>query len=169
MRSIRWKIVILSVVVLIVPIILLSRYMMTRFDQFTRQNLEEQMIDVAFIVGEQYKFMSGADGALSATGTAVLSEAIVAYSAETGSRIQVLSSNGVVLADSASNTTVGANLSTLPEVAVALTGKYKARWSLTEDRSYMFYYVARPIIKEGRPVGVAYLSRSTSPIMKAIK
>lgn len=169
MRSIRWKIIVLCLVVLVIPIAILSRYTTRIFDEFTRRNLEQQMIDMAFVVGEQFKSMIRADGSLPDERQTDLARVISAYSRQTDSRIEVLSSNGVVLADSATNTSVGTDLSNLPEVGTALGGKYKARYALTPDHKFMFYYIAMPIRLNDKVAGVAHLSRHTNPIVKTIR
>ncbi|MEI6808925.1 MAG: HAMP domain-containing protein, partial [bacterium] len=168
MRSIRWKIIIVCIAVLAVPIFMLSRNTTRTFDEFTRRNLEQQMIDMAFVVGEQFKFMIRTDGSLHDKQRSELTALIASYSRQTESRIGILSSNRVVLVDSDSSSTTSAALSSLPEVSAALTGKYKARYALTPDRKFMFYYIAVPIMLNDRVIGVTSVSRHTNPIVKTI-
>ncbi|MBI3985458.1 MAG: HAMP domain-containing protein [Lentisphaerae bacterium] len=225
MISLRWKIIVLCLVVLLPPMLLLNRYAIDTFDRFTRRTLENQMSDTAFIVGEQVKALLDENGELDDDALARLNELVGAYAREVEARIRVLSDTGLVLADSDAGETTGdshddavqhlsqpgmadlprvrqaflpviprgtlarpngthvrnvdgydandgktadVDLSSLPEVRTALAGQYRARWDLTPDRKYMFYYVARPIEQEGGVWGVVYVSRHTSPIMKTI-
>ena len=54
MNSIRWKILVLCVAVVTAPILLLNHFSIFTFDRFASRDLEEHMIDSAFMVGEQY-------------------------------------------------------------------------------------------------------------------
>jgi signal transduction histidine kinase len=166
MKSIRWKLVLLCVVVMLVPILCLNWYTFGTFGRFTSHELEERMIDSAFLVGEQYKGMLDAGGVLDAAQQARLTGAVQTYEGRIRARIQVLSTNGVVLADSSTNAAPAAGLSGLPEVQSALRGKYRARFALTDDRQYLFYYVALPIQRDGKVCGVVYLSRHTGHVTK---
>ena len=44
-----------------------------------------------------------------------------------------------------------------------------ARNKVTPDRNYMMYYGARPVKHDGEVIGVIYITRNTSPIMRVIK
>lgn len=166
MNSIRWKIIVLCVAVMLVPILCLNWYTFRTYDRVTSHELEERMIDSAFIVGEQYKGMLDGAGLLDAQGQARLTEAVRVYDSWIRARIQVLSTNGTVLVDSCTNAMPQAALTTLPEVQMALHGKYRARFSMTDDRAYLYYYVALPVMRDGQLCGVAYLSRHTGPVTK---
>ncbi|MBN1670007.1 MAG: HAMP domain-containing protein [Kiritimatiellae bacterium] len=168
MISIRWKIILLCLVTVVLPVAFLNRYMIGFFDAFTRRNLEEHMIDNAFLIGQEYKAALEEGGRLTGPRLDQLQTLLSEYSAEVDARIQLLSETGVVVLDSEPGGEVGRDLSHLPEVDKALTGVYKARCALTPDRKYMFYYTALPIKREGRLIGVAYLHRHTSPIIRAI-
>lgn len=167
MKSIRWKIVLLCVVVMLVPILYLNRNAVDTFSRFSAKELENRMDDSAFLVGEQYRGMLNADGVLDDTQRVRLVAAVQAYEGRIRTRIQVLGTNGQVLADSSTNAVPSADLSGLPEVQSALRGRYRARFALAEDRKYLFYYVALPVLRDGRVCGVAYLSRHTGHVTKA--
>jgi len=167
-KSIRWKIILLCVAVILVPVLLLNQYTIRTFNRFASHDLEDHMIDSAFIVGEQYKGMLGPDGGLDEAQRARLGETVAAYGREVQARIQVLSTGGVVLVDSASNAVLQADLSALPEVKSAMGGKYRARAALTDDHKYMFYYVAYPVKQGDQVLGVAYVSRHTGSIVRII-
>jgi len=157
------------VAVILVPLFLLNRYTIETFDSFTRQNLEQQMKENAFIAGEQYKAVLTPDGSIDKDKKPGFNEAMNSYSREIQTRIQVLSPAGIVLTDSSTNAEINADLSKRHEVAEAMAGRLHARFKMTADRSYMYYYVARPIKKDNTVCGVAYLSRHTSPIIRTVK
>jgi hypothetical protein len=94
---------------------------------------------------------------------------IESLSFETETRIRLLSAAGRVVFDSEYADPSGLDLSARPEIGVALGGDYKARSALTPDRQYMFYYCALPVLEDDRVIGVAYVSRHTGPIIRAIK
>jgi len=169
MRSIRWKIILLCLVTVVVPILLLNRYTVDFFDRFTRRTLEEHMADCAFLVGEEYKTWLDATGALPEPGRQRLQTLVGAYGEEVQARIHILSRHGTVLVDSGAGEALGADLSDRPEIRKALGGAYGARSALTPDRDYMFYYVALPIRRGEDVLGVAYVFRHTSPIIRAIQ
>ena len=166
MKSIRWKIIVLCVAVMLVPILCLNWYTFRTYDRVTSHELEERMIDSAFVVGEQYKAMLNGAGILDAQEQGRLTEAARVYEGRIRARIQVLSTNGAVLVDSCTNAMPQADLASLPEVQSALHGKYRARFAMTDDRAYLFYYVALPVIRNGQVCGVAYLSRHTGAVTK---
>ncbi len=170
MKSIRWKLILTSVLVVFVPIYLLNRYAIQFFDRFTRKALEEQMIHEAYIVGEQYKSMVlGARTNEVDTEEHEFTRLLQAYEPEVEAQLCVVSTNGLILFDSHTNSLVGADVSARREIRKALAGKYGARSSLTADRQYMFYYVALPVKQSNEVVAVAYVFRHTGPIVGAIK
>ncbi len=168
MKSIRWKIILLCAAVILVPVLFLNYHTIHAFDRFTRRAIEEQMIDSAFIIGEQYQALLDESGGLDEARQALCSRMVQACGQEIRARIRVLSPGGLTLCDSETNAAAGADLSVLPEVQTALAGKYRARSALTEDRKYMFYYIAYPVLREGRVCGVVYVSRHTGEIMQTL-
>ena len=57
MKSIRWKLILTSFLLVLLPVYCLNRYAIRSFDRFTSKALEEQMIGHAFMISEQYKTM----------------------------------------------------------------------------------------------------------------
>ena len=99
MKSIRWKIIGLCVPVILAPILCLNWYTFRTFDRVTSHELEERMIDSAFLVGEQYKGMLDRAGVLDPPEQARLTDAVRVYEGRIRARIQILSTNGAVLVD----------------------------------------------------------------------
>ena len=116
MKSIRWKIILLCVVTILVPILFLNWYTFRTFGRFTSRELEARMVDSAFLVGEQYKGLIDADGVLAAAHQARLAAMLRTYEERIRTRIQVLGANGTVLADSSTNAVANTDLYGLPEV-----------------------------------------------------
>lgn len=168
MKSIRWKIILLCVAVMLPPVLFLNRETCRVFDLFTRRALEEHMIDCAFIVGEEYKARLDENDRLEETQRAMLERMVRAGGEEIQARIRVLSPAGMALCDSDTNAPAGADLSALPEVRAALAGKYRARSELTADRKYMYYHIAYPVTRAERVCGVACVSRHTGAIIKTL-
>ena len=167
MISLRWKILLVSLLTVFIPIYLLNRYAINFFDHFTRTQLESHIRKYALLVGEQYKQSHGDP---SATGRAAFQSYLARAAAELEARIQIVSTNGVVLYDSDGGMDIGKNLIALPEIAEDVTGRYSARSRLTPDRRYMYYHIARPVKDENhRTLAVVYTVRHTSPIIRAIK
>jgi len=170
MRSIRWKLIAVFLLVVFIPIYLIQRYAIDFFDQYTRNALEKEMVSYAFIAGEQYKTMILSVSEEEQVGASLIFEDLLAICGpEVQSRIRILSPEGCVLFDSHDETTVGKDFSGRPEVKGALSGCYAARAALTEDRRYLYYYIALPITDEAdNLLALAYVSRHTGPIIKAI-
>ena len=170
MKSIRWKLVLTSLLVVFVPIWLLNRYALDFFDRFTRTALEKSMIDDAFIIGEQYKtLVLAAPTNTVAEATEEYGRLLRVYGPQAEARLCLLDTNGVVLFDSDRASMVGEDLSARREIRKALGGRYGARAARTPDRQYMYYYVALPVERSNDTVAVAYVMRHTAPIIGALK
>jgi two-component system, OmpR family, sensor histidine kinase ChvG len=167
-RSIRWKLLLLCAAGMLAPVLLLNHYSIRAFDRFASRDMEEHMIDSAFIVGERYKEALDDAGSLPAERAAHLGETVCAYGREIEARIQVLSPRGEVLVDSETNGVLQADLSSQPEVVAATEGKYRARFAMTDDHLLMFYFVAYPVKSGAKVLGVVRITRNTNRIMRVI-
>ena len=159
MRSIRWKLAVTSLITVAIPIFLLTRYAVDNFDLYTRTALEGHMVDVAFLAGDMFLAQRSAEE---------LYTILCNYTERTDTRIQLLSPQGVVLLDTVEPSSVGEDLSEIPEVTTAMAGFYEARPALTKDRRFMYYYCAQPILSGGDVQCIVYVSRHTDPIIQAI-
>lgn len=172
MRSIRWKLILASSLVVFIPIYLLNRYAIESFDKFTSKALEEEMVSQAFMLGEQYRSMVlNAPPGEETRRKELFASILTRYSAQVQSRLQILSPDGIVLFDSDANSLVGANFSRRKEIANAMRGgDYQANWRLTRDRKYVFYFVPLPILDDtDNVVAIVYVTHHTGQITKAIK
>jgi len=170
MRSIRWKLILITFLLVYVPIYFLNRYAIRSFDQFTSKALEEEMISQARMLGEHYRsIMIDANGAPSAERQQEFAETVQRYGDTVQSRLQVLSPEGKVLFDSDPDSLVGADFSQRPEIANAMKGeRYKAAWRLAADHKKLFYFVPLAIKQNGEVVAISYVSNHTGQITKAI-
>ena len=128
------------------------------------------MVAYAFIAGEQYRTMILSLSDEEKLGARLIFEDLLAICGpEVQSRIRILSPRGKVLFDSHDDTTVGQDFSGRPEVERAITGDYAARSALTDDRKFLYYYVALPILDlDDTVLALSYVSRHTGPIIRAI-
>ena len=175
MHSLRWKLILMAVVIVFIPVYLLNRYAITFFDLYTRTDLESNMRHYAFVAGEQYKLFLLSEAASSSPGSITdslqegLARLYTRMGTEINAHVQIVGTNGVALFDS-NGASVGSSLLDRPEVAEALGGAYSARSRLTKDRQFMYFFVARPIKDaEKNVLGVAYVIAHTNPIVQAIK
>ena len=167
--SIRLRLMLMSFVLVYAPVYFLNHYAIEAFDDFTSKALEEEMIGHAFMFGEQYKAMVLGLGESGMKGMDREFAALLkSYGPKVQSRLRVVSPTGVIHFDSGKESMVGEDISSRPEIARAMAGHYKARWQLSEDGKHVFYYSALPIAHEGEVVGIAYVSRHTGQITKAI-
>ncbi|HOO78215.1 MAG TPA: ATP-binding protein [bacterium] len=168
--SIRWKLIVAFLVVVIIPILLLRRHALDFFDRFTRGALEQEMVAYALIIGEQYRSMVlEAPPETRAEMEARFQRILSRCGPDILSRLRIIDREGTVRFDSHDDSTIGKDFSARPEVARALEGKYGSSCSLTDDRQFMYYYIAHPLLdREGNVLAVAMVSRHTNPIIQAI-
>ena len=162
--SIRWKIVLVCMLVTLLPVVFLNQYAVRVFDEFTRKMFEDTMVDYALIIGKEYRLMaSGAEMRES------FARRLQEYEREFESRLQIADSNGIIICDSHPQPEIGADYSERSEMKKALLGLYGARSALTPDHKRMYYYVALPVRGEKEKViAVAYVTAHTQGITKAI-
>ncbi len=162
--SIRWKVALLCIILAVLPIAFLNSYTVRVFDQFTRKMLEEQMIDYAHVIAEDYRRQTGSGGT-----DPDFPARLQRYQREFGARLQVVDSNGILLHDSDASDQAGIDASARSEVQQALQGRYGSRTALTEDRSRLFYNIALPIrASDGTVIGAACVQAHTAAITRAI-
>jgi len=102
---------------------------------------------------------------------ASLSDVTLSLSAELQTRIRILDQKGIVLVDSMDREDIGRDLSSLEEVAQALSGRPGQAIRLTASRMGIggrTMHVAVPISVDGQGVGAVYLSQSMSDLLAVI-
>ena len=161
--SLRWKLMLVCMTVVFIPVYFLQRSALETFDSFTRRVWEQEMVHVAKLAGRICLELEGSD-------PAVLADILRRTEEDTEIRLRWIGTDGRVLADSRPQPVDETTPNRLPgaEVRSALAGTYAATWELTPDRRFMYYYAAQPLLVEGQVAGVMHASRHTGPIMRAI-
>jgi signal transduction histidine kinase len=162
--SIRARLLFTTIAVVFIPVYFLNRHAVDFFDRFTRTALEREMGQTAFAAGELYREFS------DARDQEVLHGLLHRIAAHADSRIRLFNHEGALRYDSAqlddylAQTESGA----WPELNEAYTGAYGARYTVTPDRKYVFYYIAHPVLAEEEVLAVVHVARHTQPIIRAI-
>jgi signal transduction histidine kinase len=169
LHSIRWKLIVLTTLVVAAPIYFLNQEAIKAFNAFTSRAQEAEMISHARIIGEQYRAFVHAAAPASRTGA---EERFAALLRELGpelqSRLRVLTPEGRVCFDSSARPMIDAELSAYPEVARAMAVGYGSRWAIDHDENRVYYYIALAIRGDEGAVALVHVLRHTSPIIKAI-
>lgn len=149
--------------IVFIPVLFLNRYAVEFFDDYTRRALEKSMISTGRSAEELARASAGRAADLEAS--------LRRLAVENESRIRLLDATGAVAHDTgtAGEPDPGPPApADRPEVRQALSGAYGARWALTDDGRYVYYFVALPPAVAGGATGPVYISRTTDPIIKAI-
>jgi signal transduction histidine kinase len=169
--SLRWKLMLMAVAVVFIPVWLLNRYAIQYFDRYTRTDFEKNLSHYARIVGEEYKLWlrhggCGDDGKYRSE----LREFLDSVGDEIGARICLLDRSGnPVAAEACGGFGREVSFERYPELKEALSGGYSARNRLSPDRRLMYYHIARPIKDADKNMlGVVYIVAHTNPIVQAI-
>lgn len=160
--SIRWKIVCLCLVLALLPVMILNEYSVKTFDHFTRNVQEEQMISYARVVADEVLRLGGESLDIA------FGERLQQYEQRFDTRLQVVGTNGVILADSSDDPDVGRNVRGDREIGRALSGSYGARTYLLPDRTLLYYYIALPVKDGENVVGAVRAIAHTQKITRAI-
>ncbi len=162
--SIRWKIALLCVLLSVLPILFLSKHTVREFDRFTRRVHEERMISFASVVVDEYLRQMAAGGPDDE-----FADRLRIYESRFDTRLQIVSADGAIEADSGTPSSVGGNALSDREIQRALAGQYGARSALTPDRQLMYYYVALPVRNDdGDIVAAVRAIAHTRDITRAI-
>jgi len=161
--SIRWKIAILCIVLSLLPIVFLNKYTVSVFDEFTRRMQEEQMIDYAYVIAEDYRRQVE-----SGQRDADFPQRLSSYQRRFNARLRIVTPDGVVRHDSEPGQHAPARWNGT-EVQKAMQGQYGARTALAPDRTLFYYHIALPIhSSDGTVIGAACVQAHTAAITRAI-
>jgi len=154
--SIRTRLLASLLVVAVASAAVLSWYFLRELEAYGLRKLEERLGSEAFLMAK----LVGETGmeTPSAVGNALQEASEAVYS-----RLIVLDTRGVAVADSAGDTELGADYGERPEILAALSGEYGAYTRVT-DAGRVALYVAYPIERGGEVVGAAYSSAQTFSI-----
>lgn len=164
--SIRTRLLASFLAVALVAAAGLSYYFLTQIEAYGLRKLEERLGSEtrtsAALLGALYE--ETAKSSVTGLPASRVSQALKDASSDTSSRLRVIGSDGVVLADSGTPSSVGSSFRDRPEIARALRGAYGAATRKT-DLGRVALYVAWPITANGRVVGATYASSTTFSIL----
>lgn len=167
--SIRTRLLVAFLLMAVLAAAGLSVYFLREVEAYGLRRLEERLytearISASLLGAALEAGSSSGDLKLSSPLDDKLAAALAEAGTQTASRLVVVDSRGVVIADSSGPSTLGSNYKARPEIAKALTGGYGAATrSLPSGR--LALYVAAPIQAGGKVVGASYASSSTFSIL----
>lgn len=178
MKSLRWKIIGTTLLVVFIPISLLNRHALSFFDLFTRTVHEHHLRRQVQLLAALARPVLLDAGATPTTASSPLPAAILPvpyvavmaeWAAREGAFLAILSPDGAIRESVGSEAPGLPPLRERPELAEARAGRLTTRARMTPDRKFMYYHIARPIKDtRGHPIGIAYVSQHTDAIIQAI-
>ena len=165
MNSIRWRFLLIMLLVVFLPTWWIHRETIRFFDRFASRTHELHMREMAFAIGELLRRMPQ-----DLPGEWIrLDQTLREIVSRDETRLRVYDASGALRVDTAWPPGDIPDEPQRPDiVASALDGKYRASWELTPSRQYVWYHCAEPIQQEARILGVVLISRHTSPITRAM-
>jgi two-component system sensor histidine kinase CreC len=181
LHSIHWKVFLLQIAVLILPMTYLTLKVRDSINTSYLQATEEGMIDTAGVVAELYTRLFtefGPDPAkLGAEFAKVYSNLNESFQikarlfgstkSEVDTRILIFDKTGRVIFDTAGVAT-NQNFSQWRDVRHALEGQYGSRWELDRRRQRVNIYSTLPVFIRGRIIGAVSVSEPTNRIRSFI-
>jgi signal transduction histidine kinase len=163
--SIRWKIAIVCILLAVIPVIYFNHYTIRVFDGFTRKMFEEQLIDYAHVIGDDYRRQVEADRP-----DPLFEQRLQDFQKRFNARLMIVGPDGIIRFDSESPAGTGSYVGGQRDIQRALEGRYGARTRLTEDRQLFYYHIALPIRDSAEQMlGVAAVQAHTRDITRAIQ
>jgi two-component system phosphate regulon sensor histidine kinase PhoR len=161
-RSIRWRIAIAFVALIVICIAGLSTYLSHFFRESYQDSLRQQLTNQALLVGDSSAsyFASGQNGDIDALAKR-LGEQINA-------RVTIIDKNGVVLGDSNENPATMENHANRPEVIQALAQGTGSSIRYSATLGYEMMYAAVAVTVNDEIVGVARVSLPLTEINQAL-
>ena len=164
--SIRTRLLASFLAVALVAAAGLSYYFLTQIEAYGLRKLEERLgaetRTSAALLAALYE--ESARNSAAGLPASRVSRALKDASSDTSSRLRVVGSDGTVIADSGTPSSVGSSFRERPEIARALGGAYGAATRKT-DLGRVALYVAWPITANGKVVGATYASSTTFSIL----
>lgn len=162
--SIRWKIAIVCILLAVIPVLYFNQYTIRVFDEFTRKMFEEQLIDYAHIIGDDYRRQIEENQT-----DPRFEKRLQDFQRRFNARLILVGADGTIVHDSQDPAETGIHIGHQRDIKRALEGRYGARTRLTEDRALFYYHIALPIYdREEQLIGVAAVQAHTSHITRAI-
>ncbi len=161
-HSIRWRIAITFVALILVCIIGFSLYLSHFFEQSYLENLETQLADQAYLIADSTEQYISSDNAESIDLLAKrLGEQI-------DTRITIIAHDGLVLGDSEENPAAMENHADRPEIIEALSQGTGSAIRYSTTLGFDMMYVAVPLMEDGDVLGTARVSLPLTEIHNSL-
>ena len=148
-RSIRWRIAFAFTVLILLSVTGLSVYLSHFVRQNYEDNLESQLTQQAWLIGDS------AGSYFAEDRTADMGDLADRLASQIDSRVTIIDQAGTVLGDSENDPTDMEDHSDRPEVAAALSGETGSSIRLSDTLGLRMMYAAVPVTFNGTVVGVA--------------
>ncbi len=182
LHSIRWKIFLLFMIVLILPLALVGYKIRQSIETSYLHSTEEGMIDTATVVAELYARLQAESqgdaqqlaGALKRVyanldQTFQIKARLFGFTKnEVDTRIIAFDRAGEVVLDTAGIAQSGDDFSRWSDVRAALRGQYGSRWELDRARHRVNLYSTVPVFVGGKIVGAVSVSKPTNRVRNFI-
>ncbi|MDZ4178986.1 MAG: ATP-binding protein [Coriobacteriia bacterium] len=159
--SIRTRLLVSLLVIALTTAGALSWYFIRELEGYGLRKLEERLASEAQLV-------AAVAGTAGMDDPRALGDALHDAALEVNSRLIVLDTEGIAIADSANVPQLGTDYSSRPEIGQALAGEYGAYTRLS-PAGRLALYVAYPVTRAGEVTGVAYSSAQTFSILTLLQ
>jgi two-component system, OmpR family, phosphate regulon sensor histidine kinase PhoR len=147
-RSIRWRIAIPYMLLILSGMMLLGFYLFNFMRQTQMNNLEEQLTSQAWLISTS---LAAAPGWENDPNT--LDKHALEWSTLLGARITITDQDGTVIGESHEARELMDNHADRPEIATALNNQIGISFRVSRTVGYNMIYVAVPVLVEGRASG----------------
>jgi two-component system, OmpR family, phosphate regulon sensor histidine kinase PhoR len=158
-RSIRWRIAIPYMLLILVGMLLLGIYLSNFLRQIYLSNLEERLTSQAWLISatlaSETQWLEDPNK---------LDQRAREWSELLGARITITALDGMVLGESHEERILMDNHSDRPEIANALTGKVGNSLRFSRTVGYNMIYIAVPVLVEGRVTGAVRVALAVQEV-----
>ena len=182
LHSIQWKVFVLFMVVLALPLAVVGYKIRTSIETSYLHSTEEGMIDTATLAAELYARLDAEDGGnpekLGAELKGVYSNLDQTFQIkarlfgftknEVDTRILFFDRQGRIVFDTDNFAQAGADFSRWSDVRAALRGQYGSRWELDKTHRRVNLYSTVPVFVGGKIVGAVSVSKPTNRVRNFI-
>ena len=182
LHSIRWKIFVLFMAVLILPLALVGYKIRGSIETSYLHSTEEGMIDTATVVAELYARLIAENGSdaeklgwelkrvyANLDQTFQIKARLFGFTKnEADTRILAFDREGRVVFDTSNVTAPGEDFSRWIDVHQALRGRYGSRWERDDARNRVNLYSTVPVFVGGKIAGAVSVSKPTNRVRNFI-
>lgn len=181
-HSIHWKVFIILMAVLILPMGYVAMQVRKSIETSYLHSTEEGMIDTGAVIAELYARLVEEYGLDSSRLTEEFGEVFANLRetyplkarlfgftrAEVDTRLLLYDRRGRVVYDTEHRASAGTDFSGWSDVSKALHGGYGARWELDRERQRVYLFSTLPVMLNNRVIGAVSVSKSTNRIRNFI-